>query len=42
MNLRGHEFISTSQRYVEAAGRETRAAAATNPLYELVKQAARG
>ena len=41
MNLLGHESISTSQLYVEAAGRETRAAAATNPLYELVKQATR-
>ena len=41
MTLLGHESIATSQLYVEAAGRETRAAAATNPLYELVKQAAR-
>ncbi|MCH9737054.1 MAG: tyrosine-type recombinase/integrase [Actinomycetia bacterium] len=41
MNLLGHESISTSQLYVEAAGRETRAAAATNPLYELVKKAER-
>ena len=35
MNLPGHESISTSQGYVEAAGRETRAAAATNPLFAL-------
>ncbi|MCH9731721.1 MAG: tyrosine-type recombinase/integrase [Actinomycetia bacterium] len=41
MNLLGHESISTSQLYVEAAGQATRAAAAANPLYELVKRSAR-
>ncbi|WP_082698585.1 tyrosine-type recombinase/integrase [Mycobacterium sp. GA-2829] len=33
MNLLGHESMSTSQRYVAAAGVETRQAAALNPLY---------
>ncbi len=41
MNLLGHESISTSQGYVDAAGHETRAAAATNPLYDLVKKQTR-
>lgn len=35
-DLLGHESIATSQRYVEAAGGETRAAAAKNPLYDLL------
>jgi site-specific recombinase XerD len=35
-DLLGHESIATSQRYVEAAGAETRAAAAKNPLYEML------
>jgi site-specific recombinase XerD len=33
MNLLGHESMSTSQRYVTAAGAENRLAAAQNPLY---------
>ena len=33
-NLLGHESLATSQRYVDGAGRETRAAAARNPLYD--------
>jgi site-specific recombinase XerD len=34
MNLLGHESMTTSQRYVTAAGTETRSAAARNPLYQ--------
>jgi integrase/recombinase XerC len=37
MNLLGHEAMTTSQRYITAAGAETRAAAARNPLYNLVE-----
>ena len=36
MKLLGHESMTTSQRYVTAAGTETRSAAAQNPLYSLV------
>jgi integrase/recombinase XerC len=36
MKLLGHESMTTSQRYVTAAGSETRSAAARNPLYALV------
>jgi hypothetical protein len=36
--LRGHESMTTSQRYVSGAGTENRAAAARNPLYELIEQ----
>ncbi|ETZ38109.1 tyrosine-type recombinase/integrase [Mycobacterium intracellulare] len=36
MKLLGHESMATSQRYVSAAGAETRSAAAVNPLYKLV------
>jgi integrase/recombinase XerC len=36
MKLLGHESMTTSQRYVTAAGSETRGAAARNPLYALV------
>ena len=36
MKLLGHESMTTSQRYVTAAGTETRSAAAQNPLYALV------
>jgi integrase/recombinase XerC len=36
MKLLGHESMTTSQRYVTAAGTETRSAAASNPLYALV------
>jgi site-specific recombinase XerD len=35
-DLLGHASIATSQRYVEAAGAETRSAAAKNPLYAVV------
>ena len=38
MKLLGHESMSTSQRYVTAAGSETRGAAARNPLYALVQR----
>lgn len=37
MKLLGHESMNTSQRYVSAAGSETRSAAAQNPLYRLVR-----
>lgn len=36
MKLLGHESMTTSQRYVSGAGIENRAAAAQNPLYELI------
>jgi integrase/recombinase XerC len=42
MTLLGHESMVTSQRYVTAAGTETRTAAAQNRLYGLVKDAAGG
>ncbi len=35
--LLGHASIATSQRYVDGAGQETRAAAARNPLYERLR-----
>ncbi len=35
MKLLGHESMTTSQRYVTAAGTETRTAAAQNRMYEL-------
>lgn len=35
--LLGHGSIATSQRYVDGAGQETRAAAARNPLYERLR-----
>jgi hypothetical protein len=38
MKLLGNESMTTSQRYVTGAGTENRAAAAQNPLYELVEQ----
>ena len=37
----GHESMVTSQRYVSAAGTETRTAAAQNKLYELMPQGRR-
>ena len=37
MKLLGHESMVTSQRYVDGAGNETRAASELNPLYELLK-----
>ena len=39
MKLLGHESMVTSQRYVTAAGTETRTAAAQNKLYGLFEQA---
>ena len=39
MKLLGHESMTTSQRYVAAAGNETRSAAARNPLYEMIVHA---
>jgi integrase len=42
MKLLGHESMVTSQRYVTAAGTETRAAAAQNKLYGLVKDTGGG
>jgi integrase len=38
MRLLGHESMATSQRYVAAAGTETRTAAAQNRLYPLVRE----
>jgi integrase/recombinase XerC len=38
MKLLGHESMTTSQRYVTAAGTETRSAAARNPLYALIPE----
>lgn len=37
MKLLGHESMVTSQRYVDGAGSETRAASELNPLYDLIK-----
>jgi hypothetical protein len=39
MKLLGHESMTTSQRYVTAAGSETRSAAARNPLYAMISHA---
>jgi integrase/recombinase XerC len=36
MKLLGHESMTTSQRYVSAAGTETRSAAARNPIYKMI------
>jgi len=38
MKLLGHESMVTSQRYVTAAGTETRTAAAQNTLYRLLAE----
>ncbi|MBN3508343.1 tyrosine-type recombinase/integrase [Mycolicibacterium septicum] len=40
MKLLGHESITTSQRYVTAAGTETRTAAARNGLYGVIQDLA--
>jgi integrase len=40
MTLLGHESMVTSQRYVTAAGTETRTATAQNRLYALIEHAA--
>lgn len=34
MDLLGHRSMATTQNYVKAAGRETRAAVASNPIYQ--------
>ncbi|KLO35105.1 tyrosine-type recombinase/integrase (plasmid) [Mycobacterium europaeum] len=39
MKLLGHDSMVTSQRYVDGAGVENRAAAAQNPLYGLIETA---
>ncbi len=39
MNLLGHESMTTSQRYISAAGTDTRDAAATSGLYDIVRSA---
>lgn len=36
MRLLGHESMTTTQRYTQGAGKETRAAAATNPVYGII------
>ena len=36
MRMLGHESMTTTQRYTQGAGQETRAAAATNPVYDMV------
>jgi integrase/recombinase XerC len=41
MKLLGHESMTTSQRYVTAAGTETRSAAARNGLYALIPDGAK-
>jgi integrase/recombinase XerC len=38
MKLLGHESMATSQRYVTGAARETRTAAAQNPLYGIIRE----
>ncbi|WP_371685620.1 tyrosine-type recombinase/integrase [Mycobacterium sp. MFM001] len=38
MKLLGHESMVTSQRYVDGAGTQNRAAAAQNPLYGLIEK----
>ena len=40
MKLLGHESMVTSQRYITAAGTETRAGAAQNKLHRLLNEAA--
>jgi site-specific recombinase XerD len=41
MKLLGHESMVTSQRYVDGAGTETRAASELNPLYDLLNASGR-
>jgi integrase/recombinase XerC len=41
MKLLGHESMMTSQRYVTAAGTETRSAAVRNGLYALIPDGAK-
>lgn len=38
MRLLGHESMATSQRYITAAALDTRAAAARNPIYSVLRQ----
>ena len=42
MRLLGHESMATSQRYITAAGIETREAAARNPLYKILQPSGDG
>lgn len=42
MKLLGHESMATSQRYVAGAARETRTAAAQNPLYGIIRDCRHG
>ena len=37
MHLLGHESMATAQRYVSGAGRDTRSAAAQNPVYRMLE-----
>ncbi|ARE38118.1 recombinase (plasmid) [Rhodococcus sp. BH4] len=37
MRLLGHEAMTTTQRYTQGAGKETRAASALNPVYQMVE-----
>ena len=37
-DLLGHASIATTQRYIEGAARETRAAARSNPIYGLIDE----
>lgn len=37
MELLGHRSLNTSQHYVRASGREVRAAAAANPVYDILR-----
>ena len=39
MRLLGHESMATSQRYITAAALDTRAAAARNPIYNVLREA---
>ena len=38
MRLLGHESMTTTQRYTQGAGKETRVASATNPVYRLIEK----
>ncbi|MFX1787103.1 tyrosine-type recombinase/integrase [Prescottella equi] len=38
MRLLGHESMTTTQRYTQGAGKETRAASASNPVYRILEK----
>jgi len=38
MRLLGHESMTTTERYTQSAGKETRAASAANPVYRLIEK----